>query len=66
MVISGLSPETVKDFSAVCYLTVTEMMRIQPKLRSSTTFGLVQVNALQIVPALFNNDGFLLSRNDDL
>ena len=37
-----LSPDTVKDFSAVCYLTVTEMMRIQPKLAASTTFGLVQ------------------------
>eukprot|EP01047_Picozoa_sp_COSAG01_P094767 COSAG01_NODE_25612_length_739_cov_1.637500_1_plen_203_part_01 len=37
-----LSPVTVKDFSAVCYLTVSEMMRIQPKLASSTVFGLVQ------------------------
>ena len=34
-----LSPKTVKDFSAVCYLTVTEMMRIQPKLATSTIFG---------------------------
>eukprot|EP01050_Picozoa_sp_SAG11_P015839 SAG11_NODE_2096_length_3832_cov_2.091347_2_plen_816_part_00 len=37
-----LSPKTVQDFSAVCYLTVTEMMRIQPKLAQSTIFGLVQ------------------------
>lgn len=45
-----LSPETVRSFSAVCYLTVTEMMRIQPKLRAAsaewhnqgTMFGLIQ------------------------
>ena len=55
-----LSPKTVKDFSAVCYLTVTEMMRIQPKLATSTIFGATESSGprflvdccLTLVPSL--------------